>query len=533
MDPRRLSRPPERGEDSGNEELHDMLSALTIHPEPGILKVEETVQCYNRALKTCEKCKSGDIEDVPVDGDMQIKRCLDCDHHFGIDDLTSVYDVRETIKSWKAQICGCGNSDLEKYLVTRDSHGFCFLHCQKCEAMIPVPQNHPEEVLESESVDETGEKEGVREEITLQCECGNDTEELFGIYFDPEYRDRVTGIKCHRCQRERLRETKDDYTDEWQKLAEYDDHITCPAGRTEISNAWGVHEGDHLAWWRPEGYWHHALVESVYPETNEVNVLHYNGPSPTGQWIKGKVVEEKIKLDKENGLLYRIDYDGECYPATIAVSRGRRRLNEVKYSLITNNCEHFVRWCKTGFDKSVQVDSVFNTLKRIGTNLTSCLPSEAFKGLKIIFSKIGGLVVPGVVNEARQMIGESAALVTGQQVCKYLGMGAIVAIEAVSVGHDIYQASKLRKDDKISRDEFVNVVVRRTAQGVAGAAGAAIGAHVGQVVIPVPVVGALVGCTLGALLGHGLGHIGGYLFASNRRKEDKDEYISAKSLGNG
>ena len=528
MAPRKSSRPLERGEDSGNEELHDMLSARTIHPEPGIFKVEETVQCYNRALKTCEKCKSSHIEDVPVDGDMQIKRCLDCDHHFGIDDQTSVYDVHETIKSWKAQICHCGNSDLEKYIVTRDSHGFC-LRCQKCEAMIPVPQNHPEEVLVRENVGETGD-EGLREEMKLQCECGNGTEELFGIYFDPEYKDRVTGIKCHQCQHEWLRETEDDYNGEWQKLPEDEDHITCPAGRKEIYNAWGVHEGDHLAWWRPKGYWHHALVESVYPETNEVNVLHYDGPIGL---LQGEIVEQKIKLDKQKGLLYRIDYDGECYPAHIAVVRGRRRLNEVKYSLITNNCEHFVRWCKTGFEKSVQVDSVFNTLKRIGTNLTSCLPSETFKGLKIIFSKIGGLVVPGVVNEARQMIGETAAFVTGQQVCKFVGMGAIVAIEAVSVGHDIYQASTLRKEDKISRDEFVNVVVRRTAQGVAGAAGAAVGAHVGQAVIPVPVVGALVGCTLGALIGHGLGHLGGYLFASNRRKEDKDEYISAKSLGNG
>ena len=528
MAPHRLSRCPERGEDSGNEELHDMLSALNIHPEPGIFKVEETVQCYNRALKTCEKCKSSHIEVVPVDEDMQIKRCLDCNHHFGIDDQTSVYDVDETINSWKAQICDCGNSDLDQYLVTKDSDGFS-IHCQKCEALIPAPQDHPDEVLESENVDETGEKKGAREEIKLQCECGNDTEELFGIYFDPEYKDRVTGIRCHLCQHEWLRETKDDYNDEWQKLPEDDDHITRPAGRKEIYNAWGVHEGDHLAWWRPKGYWHHALVESVYPETNEVNVLHYDGPVG---FLQGKIVEQKIKLDKQNGLLYRIDYDGECYPAHIAVARGRLRLNEVKYSLITNNCEHFVRWCKTGFDKSVQVDSVFNTLKRIGTKLTSCLPSEAFKGLKIIISKMGRLALPGIVNEARQMIGESAAFVTGQQICKFVGMGAIVGIEAVSVVHDIYQAHKLRKEDKISRDEFVNVAVRRTAQGVAGAAGAAIGAFVGQLVIPVPIVGALVGCTLGALLGHGLGHLGGYLFASKRRREDKDEYISAKSLGN-
>lgn len=41
----------------------------------------------------------------------------------------------------------------------------------------------------------------------------------------------------------------------------------------------------------------------------------------------------------------------------IVVQRAESRLGERKYDLLTNNCEHFATWCKTGRNESVQINS--------------------------------------------------------------------------------------------------------------------------------------------------------------------------------
>ena len=44
-----------------------------------------------------------------------------------------------------------------------------------------------------------------------------------------------------------------------------------------------------------------------------------------------------------------------CYGPSETVERARSRIGERKYNLLTNNCEHFVVWCKTGVSDSSQV----------------------------------------------------------------------------------------------------------------------------------------------------------------------------------
>lgn len=43
------------------------------------------------------------------------------------------------------------------------------------------------------------------------------------------------------------------------------------------------------------------------------------------------------------------------FSAEETVRRARGRLGEEKYNLVTNNCEHFAMWCKTGVSDSSQV----------------------------------------------------------------------------------------------------------------------------------------------------------------------------------
>lgn len=45
------------------------------------------------------------------------------------------------------------------------------------------------------------------------------------------------------------------------------------------------------------------------------------------------------------------------YTPDETVNRARSKVGEKKYNLITNNCEHFAIWCKTGISESRQIDA--------------------------------------------------------------------------------------------------------------------------------------------------------------------------------
>jgi hypothetical protein len=47
------------------------------------------------------------------------------------------------------------------------------------------------------------------------------------------------------------------------------------------------------------------------------------------------------------------------------LERAKSRLGEASYSLFSNNCEHFVLWCKTGYAESEQAERLRRTLSAI------------------------------------------------------------------------------------------------------------------------------------------------------------------------
>jgi len=54
----------------------------------------------------------------------------------------------------------------------------------------------------------------------------------------------------------------------------------------------------------------------------------------------------------------------QVFSAEETVRRARSRMGEAKYNLVTNNCEHFAMWCKTGEAVSGQVEQVLNAGKK-------------------------------------------------------------------------------------------------------------------------------------------------------------------------
>lgn len=128
--------------------------------------------------------------------------------------------------------------------------------------------------------------------------------------------------------------------------------------------------------------YHHAIVLGV-TDDEIVQVIHYAGPpggnrgatssfsslsSSSLNRIAGKKSSVMIRMDKVNlnkyaidGKLKRVDYEhnNKCYPADEVISRargmyGKPGLQERRYNLFKNNCEHFATWCKTGKAFSVQ-----------------------------------------------------------------------------------------------------------------------------------------------------------------------------------
>ena len=107
--------------------------------------------------------------------------------------------------------------------------------------------------------------------------------------------------------------------------------------------------GAHLVSPR-RGYTHHGIY------AGGGRVIHYAGFSQG--WRRGPV--EEVPLESFScGHPVAVKHDADaCFPGPVRVDRARRRLGEDRYSLWTNNCEHFCAWCLRGTSHSAQVEAL-------------------------------------------------------------------------------------------------------------------------------------------------------------------------------
>jgi hypothetical protein len=72
------------------------------------------------------------------------------------------------------------------------------------------------------------------------------------------------------------------------------------------------------------------------------------------------------------------------------VRRARSRLGERRYTVFTNNCEHFCTWCQVGESRSQQVDRLLLRLRSVRCAVSSILPrrcgSYLKQGFRIVLS---------------------------------------------------------------------------------------------------------------------------------------------------
>lgn len=92
----------------------------------------------------------------------------------------------------------------------------------------------------------------------------------------------------------------------------------------------------------PGVYQHHGI------DCGDRTIIHYyKGRAAT-------ISRTPIAIFARGGRVF-IKYPDVAFLPHIVVQRAESRLGEQQYDLLTNNCEHFANWCKTGRNESEQL----------------------------------------------------------------------------------------------------------------------------------------------------------------------------------
>lgn len=121
--------------------------------------------------------------------------------------------------------------------------------------------------------------------------------------------------------------------------------------------------GDILAVDRQGGLYRHYAVY-----VGNGRVIHYaadQGDFGENMYIHEAPIQEFVQTAEEISICSfpkkSFDKEYHLYSPQETVARARRRIGEKNYNLVSNNCEHFAIWCKTGISSSRQVTQFFQS----------------------------------------------------------------------------------------------------------------------------------------------------------------------------
>ena len=148
-------------------------------------------------------------------------------------------------------------------------------------------------------------------------------------------------------------------------------------------------------------YRNFGALEGVYKhygiDCGDGTVIHYRKPS--------EVIEQtSMATFSQGNPIYVAQYSkGFAYIPDVVVERAKSRLGEHDYNLLSNNCEHFACWCKTGISNSKQIrnylpaittldiSKLYEPIKQaIGgkSSNTKRLTNEALMDIKSVWNQI-------------------------------------------------------------------------------------------------------------------------------------------------
>ncbi|XP_060070925.1 uncharacterized protein LOC132550847 [Ylistrum balloti] len=300
--------------------------------------------------------------------------------------------------------------------------------------------------------------------------------------------------------------------------------------------------GDHISWHRPYFAWHHAIVEEVAAEKNELTLIHWNKKDDNIKILRSPFPVEASE-ERLFNQMYRIDYREEITKTNdpeLVLARARSRLDDTGYSLFTDNCESFATYCKTGVEKSHQLAWLKGKLKEIaGQNIGTSVRSTITGTCRIVQKtvSVAKQTLPATMQDATMAAGKIIPAEGIERAVKgsnLVGAGIVIVLEAGFVTWDLYNAYEERKKGNTSRNDFIETAIQRVVEGVLSAGvtilfslgpeliGMAVGSPLGPVGIIVGgVIGGIVGGVVGKFVGTALGSVIGKAISSSFKADDR------------
>ena len=122
-------------------------------------------------------------------------------------------------------------------------------------------------------------------------------------------------------------------------------------------NSTPVHKGD-VIFAKRTLYSHYGIY------TGHNKVIHFRHEDSPGH--KKASIEQTSFLTFSKGdpvyICQFLEQADSFYSPHETIKRAKSRLGKTGYNVITNNCEHFALWCKTGQHESKQVENICTTV---------------------------------------------------------------------------------------------------------------------------------------------------------------------------
>jgi len=129
------------------------------------------------------------------------------------------------------------------------------------------------------------------------------------------------------------------------------DHIFIPLSTVLSHHGIDLGDGHVVHWWSGEEGKKRPL--NYLTRKAAANISH----TTMDQFLEGATFKVR-------------EYDS-CFEPDVVVERALSRVGEGGYDLLSNNCEHFATWCKTGCEVSAQVQTARRQAVAIGTKATT------------------------------------------------------------------------------------------------------------------------------------------------------------------
>ena len=158
-------------------------------------------------------------------------------------------------------------------------------------------------------------------------------------------------------------------------------------------------------------------------------------------------IEIVSEADFAQGRSVRVLDRPAVYDPDEIARRVKMRLGEQAYSLLRNNCEHFVNWCRTGRVESRQADRVIERTASVGTKIAARAAARGVtkiatkQGSKLAFRTIARAASPLLIfSDVAQFATELGASRCGanqeiaQRTGQAVGLGTALAVGSATAG---------------------------------------------------------------------------------------------------